>query len=107
MHVNYQWVLHFYNYLVILLVEQLEVDSSLNDHKVYIFTYIYIYIFFFAATRTDGRKVSKTKEHKSMKNPLSFFIIFSVVVLKFRISNASACCKTVKLWSQSWREGYI
>ena len=88
MHVNYQWVLHFYHYLVILLVEQLEVDSS-------------------SATRTDGRKVSKTKEHKGMKNPLSFFIIFSVVVLKFRSSNARACCKTVKLWSQSWRQGCI
>ena len=106
MHVNYQWVLHFYHYLVILLVEQLEVDSSSNDHKVYIFIYIDIY-FFFAATRTDRRKVSKTKEHKGMKNPLSFFIIFSVVVLKFRSSNARACCKTVKLWSQSWREGCI
>ena len=107
MHVNYQWVLHFYHYLVILLVEQLEVDSSLNDHKVYIFTYIYIYIFFLQQQGLMEEKSQKKREQRGMKNPLSFFIIFSVVVFKFRSSNARACCKTVKLWSQSWREGCI
>ena len=65
MHVNYQWVLHFYHYLVILLVEQLEVDSSLNDHKVYIFTYIYIYIFFFL--QQQGLMEEKSQRQKSTK----------------------------------------
>ena len=65
MHVNYQWVLHFYHFLVILLVEQLEVDSSLNDHKVYIFTYIYIYIFFFL--QQQGLMEEKSQRQKSTK----------------------------------------
>ena len=65
MHVNYQWVLHFYHYLVILLVEQLEVDSSLNDHKVYIFTYIYIYFFFFL--QQQGLMEEKSQRQKSTK----------------------------------------
>ena len=63
MHANYQWVLHFYHYLVILLVEQLEVDSSLNDHKVYIFTYIYIYIFL----QQQGLMEEKSQRQKSTK----------------------------------------
>ena len=63
MHVNYQWVLHFYHYLVILLVEQLEVDSSLNDHKVYIFTYIYIYFFL----QQKGLTEEKSQRQKSTK----------------------------------------
>ena len=63
MHVNYQWVLHFYHYLVILLVEQLEVDSSLNDHKVYIFTYIYIYFFL----QQQGLTEEKSQRQKSTK----------------------------------------
>ena len=64
MHVNNQWVLHFYHYLVILLVEQLEVDSFLNDHKVYIFTYIYIYIFFL---QQQGLMEEKSQRQKSTK----------------------------------------
>ena len=64
MHVNYQWVLHFYHFLVILLVEQLEVDSSLNDHKVYIFTYIDIYIFFL---QQQGLMEEKSQRQKSTK----------------------------------------
>ena len=63
MHVNYQWVLHFYHYLVILLVEQLEVDSSLNDHKVYIFTFIYIYFFL----QQQGLTEEKSQRQKSTK----------------------------------------
>ena len=63
MHVNYQWVLHFYHYLVILLVEQLEVDSSLNDHKVYIFTYIYIFFFL----QQQGLMEEKSQRQKSTK----------------------------------------
>ena len=63
MHVNYQWVLHFYHYLVILLVEQLEVDSSLNDHKVYIFTYIYI----FFLQQQQGLTEEKSQRQKSTK----------------------------------------
>ena len=66
MHVNYQWVLHFYHYLVILLVEQLEVDSSLNDHKVYIFTYIYIYIYIFFLQQ-QGLMEEKSQRQKSTK----------------------------------------
>ena len=62
MHVNYQWVLHFYHYLVILLVEQLEVDSSLNDHKVYIFTYIYIFFL-----QQQGLTEEKSQRQKSTK----------------------------------------
>ena len=63
MHVNYQWVLHFYHYLVILLVEQLEVDSSLNDHKVYLFTYIYI----FFLQQQQGLMEEKSQRLKSTK----------------------------------------
>ena len=63
MHVNYQWVLHFYHCLVILLVEQLEVDSSLNDHKVYIFTYIYIFFFL----QQQGLTEEKSQRQKSTK----------------------------------------
>ena len=96
MHVNYQSVLHFNHCLVILLFEQLEIDSSLYDHKIYISSFL-------TETRTGGRQVSKTKERKGMKkNPFSFLTIFSVVALKFRIKNAGSCVigKMVKLWSQ-------
>ena len=44
MHVNYRPVLHFHHCLVVLLVEQLEVDSSLNDHRIYIYIYVYMYV---------------------------------------------------------------
>lgn len=64
MHVNYQWVLPFYHYLVILLVEQLEVDSSSNDHKVYIFIYIDIYFFFL---QQQGLTEEKSQRQKSTK----------------------------------------
>ena len=69
MHVNYQSVLHFNHCLVILLFEQLEIDSSLYDHKIYISSFL-------TETRTGGRQVSKTKERKGMKKTLLVFSQF-------------------------------
>ena len=104
MHVNYQSVLHFNHCLVILLFEQLEIDSSLYDHKILSFKIHFKIHFFFSYRNKDWWKTSLKDERAKRyeKNPFSFLTIFSVVALKFRIKNTGSCVigKTVKLWSQ-------